>query len=135
MGEILTRREYDTLVDAGDEQPSVELEPDTGQDDTDYTGWYCVNTVPFRCPAAGCDFVAEFLTAAHHVIVWEERDDPELLRHARRAAEVGRNPRVRVYEPDFGPAIAYSLWVLRGRPTHGIKGEPAGSMDGKPAWW
>ena len=43
------------------------------------------------------------MTAAHLVLVWQERDDPNLLRHAGRAKEVGRNPRVVTYEPGFGP--------------------------------
>ena len=38
------------------------------------------------------------MTAAHLVLVWEERDDPNLLWHAQRAMEVGRNPRVVPYE-------------------------------------
>lgn len=119
-----------------DPAPGTVDRPDAGDhDDADYAGWFCVNTVPFRCPAAGCDFVAEFLTAAHQIIVWPERDDPRMLRHARRAQEVGRNPRVREYDPDFGPCIDYDVWEVRGWPTHGIKGEEPGSMEGKPAWW
>ena len=45
----------------------------------DHSGWYCVRTDPFPCPANGCTFVADFMTAAHLVLVWEERDDPNLL--------------------------------------------------------
>ena len=62
-------------------------EEDLWTDDsgTDHSGWFCVSTDPFPCPAAGCVFVAEFMTAAHLVLVWEERDDPNLLRHAQRA--------------------------------------------------
>ena len=67
-----------------------ELWEDDGSDD--YLGWYCVRTDPFPCPAAGCTFVAGHMTAAHLVLVWEERDDPNLLWHAQRAMEVGRNP-------------------------------------------
>ena len=66
--------------------------------DQDHAGWFCVSTAPFPCPAAGCDFVAEFMTAAHLILVWEERDDPNLLRHAGRAKQVGRNPHVVTYE-------------------------------------
>ena len=69
-----------------------ELWEDDGSDD--YLGWYCIRTDPFPCPAAGCTFVAGHMTAAHLVLVWEERDDPNLLWHAQRAMEVGRNPRV-----------------------------------------
>ena len=87
------------------------------------TGWHCVSTDPFPCPAAGCVFVAEFMTAAHLILVWEERDDPNLLRHAERAKRVGRNPRVVEYEPGFGPSASYYAWEAAGRPVHGIRGK------------
>jgi hypothetical protein len=91
-------------------------------DDADHTGWFCVATVPFPCPAAGCVFVAEFMTAAHLILVWQERDDPNLLRHAGRAKAVGRNPRVVSYERSFGPSASYYAWEAAGRPVHGIRG-------------
>ena len=89
----------------------------------DHLGWYCVRTDPFPCPASGCVFVAEFMTAAHLILVWENRDDPNLLRHAHRAQEVGRNPRVTEYEPSFGPSASYYAWEAAGRPVHGIRAE------------
>jgi hypothetical protein len=90
-------------------------------DAADRSGWFCVATDPFPCPAAGCDFVAEFMTAAHLILVWEERDDPALLRHAQRAKEFGRNPRVVEYESAFGPNASYYAWEAAGRPVHGIR--------------
>lgn len=93
----------------------------TDDSDVDHSGWFCVSTEPFPCPAAGCTFVAEFMTAAHLILVWQERDDPNLLRHAQRAKEVGRNPRVVEYEPAFGPSASYYLWEASGRPVHGVK--------------
>ena len=95
----------------------------TDDDDADHTGWFCVSTAPFPCPAAGCTFVAEFMTAAHLILVWEERDDPNLLRHAERAMHVGRNPRVVSYERSFGPSASYYAWEAAGRPVHGVRGE------------
>jgi hypothetical protein len=92
------------------------------EDDQDHGGWYCVRTDPFPCPAPSCSFVADFMTAAHLVLVWEERDDPNLLWHAQRAKEVGRNPRVVEYEGSFGPSASYYAWEAAGRPVHGIKG-------------
>jgi hypothetical protein len=89
----------------------------------DHAGWYCVRTDPFPCPASGCAFVAEFMTAAHLILVWENRDDPNLLRHAHRAKAVGRNPRVTEYEPTFGPSASYYAWEAAGRPVHGIRAE------------
>jgi len=93
----------------------------SGEDEGDHAGWFCVRTDPFPCPAPGCSFVADFMTAAHLVLVWEERDDPNLLRHAARAKEVGRNPRVVSYESDYGPSASYYAWEAAGRPVHGIR--------------
>ena len=93
------------------------------QDAGDHAGWFCVRTNPFPCPASGCTFIAEFMTAAHLVLVWEEVDDPNLLRHAQRAKEVGRNPHVEAYEPSFGPSASYYAWEAAGRPVHGIRGQ------------
>ncbi|HKX47029.1 MAG TPA: hypothetical protein VJM06_00050 [Gaiellaceae bacterium] len=92
-----------------------------GEDDGDHGGWFCVRTDPFPCPAEGCTFVADFMTAAHLVLVWEERDDPNLLWHAQRAKEVGRNPRIVEYESGFGPSASYYAWEAAGRPVHGVK--------------
>jgi hypothetical protein len=105
------------------EDEDVVDEEDLWVDDTggDHSGWFCVATDPFPCPAAACTFVAEYMTAAHLILVWEQRDDPNLLRHAQRALEVGRNPRVVTYEPQFGPSASYYAWEAAGRPVHGVK--------------
>jgi hypothetical protein len=104
-----------------DVEPIDDEELWTGEDDGDHSGWFCVRTDPFPCPAPGCTFVAVFMTAAHLVLVWQERDDPNLLRHAQRAKEVGRNPRVVSYERDYGPSASYYAWEAAGRPVHGIR--------------
>jgi hypothetical protein len=105
--------------------PEDELDADEGlwqdEGDEDHAGWWCVRTDPFPCPASGCTFVAEFMTAAHLVLVWQERDDPNLLWHAQRAKEVGRNPRVVSYAAVFGPSASYYAWEAAGRPVHGVK--------------
>jgi hypothetical protein len=106
------------LVDEELAAEEEELWPGEGDD---HGGWYCIATDPFPCPAAGCAFVARFMTAAHLVLVWEQRDDPTLLRQARRAQEVGRNPRVAEYESRFGPSASYYAWEAAGRPVHGIR--------------
>jgi hypothetical protein len=98
-----------------------ELWADDGGDD--HSGWFCVRTDPFPCPAPGCAFVAVFMTAAHLVLVWEERDDPNLLWHAQRAKEVGRNPRIVAYEAAYGPSASYYAWEAAGRPVHAVKGK------------
>src|SRR5919198_2101164 len=107
-------------VDVGAEEEERLWREEGGED---HAGWFCVQTNPFPCPAAGCTFIAEYMTAAHLILVWEERDDPNLLRHASRAREVGRNPRVVVYEPAFGPSASYYAWEAAGRPVHGVRGK------------
>lgn len=116
--------------------PLPDVEEDIDQDEElwtddsgeDYTGWYCVRTDPWPCPAEGCTFVALFLTAAHLVIVWPENDDPSLLRHAAAARDVGRNPKVDVYEPSFGPACSYYQWEAAGHPVHAVRGDMGGNV-------
>lgn len=120
--------ERERLADSGTillEDEDTAVDEDLWTDDTgaDHSGWYCVATDPFPCPADGCDFVAEHMTAAHLILVWEERDDPNLLRHAQRAKEAGRNPRVVTYEPVLGPSASYYAWEAAGRPVHGIRRE------------
>ena len=78
--------------------------------------------IRFPCPANGCTYVADFMTAAHLVLVWEERDDPNLLWHAQRAMEVGRNPRIVPYENGYGPSASYYAWEAAGRPVHAVRG-------------
>ena len=102
-------------------EPIEDEELWTGEEAGDHLGWYCVRTDPFPCPAPDCTFVAVFMTAAHLVLVWEERDDPNLLRHAQRAKEVGRNPFIVSYESGYGPSASYYAWEAAGRPVHGIR--------------
>jgi len=62
------------------------------------------------------------MTAAHLILVWQDRDDPNLLRHAQRAKEVGRNPRVIAFQRSFGLSASYYAWEAAGRPVHAIRG-------------
>ncbi len=105
----------------GDDLIDEELWSDDSGDD--YSGWSCVGTDPFPCPADGCTFVARHMTAAHLIIVWPESDDPALLRHAAHARQVGRNPKVMDYEPAMGPACSYYQWEAAGNPVHGFRAE------------
>jgi hypothetical protein len=104
-----------------EEATAEEEELWTDDSGTDHSGWFCVRTDPFPCPASGCSFVALFMTAAHLILVWEEKDDPNLLRHAARAKEVGRNPQVVAYSRKYGPSASYYAWEAAGRPVHGVR--------------
>ncbi len=109
-----------------DEELLADEEELWADDAGDHTGWFCVRTDPFPCPAAGCTFVADYMTAAHLILVWQERDDPNLLWHAQRAKEAGRNPRIVAYERGFGPSASYYAWEAAGRPVHGVKAHGVG---------
>lgn len=105
---------------------------DAARDDEilDYSGWWCVATAPYPCPAPACTFVAHYQTAAHLVLVWPRQDDRTLLTLARDARDLGRQPRVCEYEPGMGPCIPYDTWVAMGRPVHGVAVPPEGWTAG-----
>ena len=105
-------------VDVGQRMDEELWTDDSGED---YSGWVCVQTNPWPCPAEGCTFVALHMTAAHLIIVWPENDDPSLLRHAAHARQVGRNPKVIEYEVGMGPACSFYQWEAAGNPVHGVR--------------
>ena len=83
-GEIHTGR--GGLVEHAIPEEAEELWTEDGHE---HVGWFCVSTDPFPCPAPGCLFVAEFMTAAHLVLVWHpDQRLVQLVRlvHGRPAA-------------------------------------------------
>jgi hypothetical protein len=78
--------------------------------------WYAISTDPWPCPA--CGVAEDYVTACHHVVVAPARDD--LIDHAARAAQVGRNPRIVRYD-DTLPTMTLFQWRALGRPVHGVK--------------
>ncbi len=98
---------------------------DDGLGDSD-GDWFCVRTDPFPCPGEGCSFVADYMTAAHLIVVWPRLDDPALLGAANNARAVGRNPRVIQYREDFGKAIPWDQWAQSGQRVHGRMDRPDG---------
>jgi hypothetical protein len=84
--------------------------------DTDEGDWYAIRTDPWPCPA--CGEVFSYVTGAHFVIVTPSKDD--LLAIAARCQQVGRNPKIVLYE-DTLPTMTLFQWHAQGRPVHGIK--------------
>lgn len=89
-----------------------------------YSGWFCIATNPFPCPGEGCTFVANYMTAAHLIVVFPREDDPKLYAQAAQARDLGRNPRIVEYEQSFGPCIPIDVWNRIGRPVHGQQRPP-----------
>jgi hypothetical protein len=107
-----------------DQEVDRELErvDDADLDDS----WWCVRTLPFPCPALGCDYVALYMTAAHRIVVWPRQDDRQMLRYSADAKQLGRDPHIVRYERAMGAAIPYDAWEQIGRPVHGKAVRPAG---------
>jgi hypothetical protein len=82
------------------------------------SGWFCIATEPFPCPAPGCSFVASYMTAQHLIVVFPSPDDRDLFTQARNARDAGRNPRIVEYQCGFGAAISWDAWVAAGCPVH-----------------
>ena len=122
-GRYPVRVERGSIVFGAQLSQTEEQELWVDDDELDRDGWFCVRTDPFPCPASGCTYVADFMTAAHLILVWQEQDDPNLLRHAARARDVGRNPRIVGYRADYGPSASYYAWIAAGRPVHGVRGK------------
>ena len=121
-----TERPGVTVLEPGvieDSDVGIEADLWTDESGQDYSGWYCVGTDPFPCPASGCNFVANHMTAAHLIIVWPEMDDPSLLRHSAAARDLKRNPKVMEYAPSMGPACSYYQWEAAGHPVHAVRSE------------
>src|SRR5207237_8623439 len=75
----------------------------------------------FTLPPPPTSTLFPYTTLFRSILVWQEVDDPNLLRHAARARDVGRNPRVTGYRSEYGPSASYYAWIAAGRPVHGVK--------------
>jgi hypothetical protein len=117
--------------------PTITQAPTTttdveGTNSDELSGWYCIKTDPWPCPAEGCSFVAKHLTAVHKIVVWPSLDDRDLLTNARNAREVGRNPKIVEYERSMGPAVTFDAWVSAGKPVHSVRSERPDGYDDLP---
>ena len=110
--------------------PVIDTGTEVEERDDDFSGYYCIATAPWPCPAESCGFVANHITAAHLIVVWPDIDDQTLLAQARNARELGRNPKVIEYQSEMGPAISYGAWLAAGKPVHALAAKP----DGYDGW-
>jgi hypothetical protein len=115
--ETITRQIFDHELDERLEEHDVD----------DFTGWFCIETAAWPCPAPSCGFIAEHITAAHRIVVWPTQDDPWMLSFALDASNLGRKPRIVEYQRSEGPCIAYDQWCALGKPVHGVAARPDGT--------
>ena len=81
----------------------------------------------------GCTFVAQFMTAAHTlVLVWQARDDPEPCCGMRSGEGSRTEPPRHLRTSQFSaPVTSYYAWEAAGRPVHGVRGKPTPSSNEK----
>lgn len=92
------RQETATGIDRGD----------TGS--TGSTGWFCLKIPPWVCE--GCLSEIEYVThepggRGHLIVVWPEKDDPEMLKIAADLKDEGVAPKVVEYKKPMGRHISF----------------------------
>lgn len=74
----------------------------------EYAGWYCINIKPVKC--SGCGHTVAYLEPPdyHLIVVWEEKDDPQLLKFATLLKKMQLEPRVETYYPILGSCVPWN---------------------------
>lgn len=93
------------------------IDHDTSDDDQDFTDHYCIRIKPHRCDCGKLvDFVecgevlGGIILENHVVVVWPEKDDPDILETARRCqanAETDVDPHIVQYRKSYGKPVPY----------------------------
>lgn len=90
-----------------DRPGTVERVDDGSGGDSGVEGWFCITTDPWVCPDCKQLFQHVISDEDHRIVVWPEKDDPNLLRWAKKAVEIRLNPRVKEYEESMGRCKSY----------------------------
>ena len=79
--------------------------------DSEYEGWFCVNIRPAIC--AGCGRAVCYVepNEYHFIIVWEEKDDKDMLTICQRLQGIGFEPRVDTYHPYLGACVPWEMVI------------------------
>lgn len=98
---------------------TVELtinKPTTGRDDrSDYIGWYTIRIKATRCSGCGHLIITSECDVDHTTVVWEEKDDENLLVAAGAYQRYNLHPKVVEYEPSMGKCINFYDAVKQGK--------------------
>src|SRR4026207_248391 len=77
------------------------------EDDLNYEGWYCIQMKPVICPGCGEPMCYVEPPHLHLIIVWEEKDDENLLQVCKELKDGDRDPIVIQYHPMYGHCISW----------------------------
>jgi hypothetical protein len=83
-----------------------EVEADIPDPD-DYDGWWCIQHYPVECGSCGNPVCYVEPPHLHLIVVWEEKDDSDMLRMAGRLQQIDLDPIIIQYAPIMGGCIPY----------------------------
>lgn len=81
----------------------------------EYDHYWCINIKPFVC--GGCGSIVAYAQCGNHfIIIWEKKDDDDLIELAKilQSSVPDYEPRVVKYNRILGPCIEYNEAVKRG---------------------
>lgn len=73
--------------------------------DEDFSGWWCIKVIAEECICG--EFVSEYMTVMHLIIVWPTLDDGNLLQLAANMQKQERDPKIVEYKNEYGKCISY----------------------------
>ena len=80
-------------------------------DPSEYDGWYCIQHLPIPCYSCGNPICYVEPPGLHLIVVWEEKDDEDMLRMAAKIGKIRHptfDPIIIKYAPIYGPCIPYT---------------------------
>jgi hypothetical protein len=90
-----------------DRPDTVERVDDGSGGDSGLEGWFCISTAPWVCADCKQRFEHVVAEGSHLIVVWPEKDDPNLLKWAQKAVDNRMSPRVKEYEESMGGCTSY----------------------------
>lgn len=81
---------------------------DSIPDPDDYIGWWCIQHYPVQC--GGCGQMVCYVEppTLHLIVVWEDKDDEDMLRMAGKLQQIDMDPIIIKYSPIMGRCIPYA---------------------------
>ncbi len=76
-------------------------------DNDDYDGWWCIQHYPVVCESCGNQVCYVEPPRIHLIVVWEEKDNADMLRMAGRLQQINLDPIIIKYAPIMGGCIPY----------------------------
>lgn len=76
-------------------------------DDIDDGDWYTIKTDVDQCSECGVTHGYVHTPTGEYIVVWPDDTDKMIIKCAKRAQELGMNPRIVPYEKSMGKCISF----------------------------